>query len=280
MAETLHFRRAAEQLHVVPAAVSQRIRDLESELGLALFRRTSRTVSLTSGGSALLGPALAALAGVADVVQLARSLAAGKTGRVVVGLAPNSGRFGTQVIASIGNGLPGVEVSARSLFAGAALAALDAGDIQAAMVREPRTGPQHESVAVGTSADTHVAVAVADAPAGNGRISVRDLEDRPVLIIDRNLSERVHDATLAYFCEHGVAPRWRHHDLQDYAQIMPLVAGGQGACLIHGNAAPLASPGVAVVKLAEPGPRYTMRLVWLRDDDTPLTRLLRELGAS
>jgi len=118
----LHSGRAAEQLHVVPAVVGQRIRDLETELGLRLFHRTSRTVTLTRGGAALLDPAIAALAGVAEVAHLARSLGAGTTGRVVVGLAPNSGRFATQVIAAISDGLPGVEVTARSLFTDPALA--------------------------------------------------------------------------------------------------------------------------------------------------------------
>lgn len=277
VAATLHFGRAAEKLHVVPAAVTQRVRDLERELGLPLFRRTSRTVALTSGGAALLAPALAALAAVAEVAQTARSLASGTTGRVVIGLAPNAGRFAAQVIAGIGDGLPGVEVTARSLFAGPAMAALDAGEILAAVIREPRTGPQHDSMALGHSSDRFVALAAADARSATGHVSVRELEDRPVLIIERALSEVVHDRTLAYFFEHGVTPRWRHHSLQDYTQIMTLVAGGQGACLIPDHLPSIIVPGVSVVELSEPGPSYALRLVWRRDEDTGLTRLLRAL---
>src|SRR4051794_11714575 len=54
VAEELHFRRAAERLHVVQPAVSEQVRKLEQELGVKLFERTSRNVSLTSAGAALL----------------------------------------------------------------------------------------------------------------------------------------------------------------------------------------------------------------------------------
>lgn len=53
VAKQRSFSRAAKNLHVTPSAVSHRIADLEEELGVRLFSRTTRSVRLTPEGSAL-----------------------------------------------------------------------------------------------------------------------------------------------------------------------------------------------------------------------------------
>ena len=57
-AKHLSFSRAATELHVTPAAVSQQVKQLEDHLGCMLFKRTSRTLLLTDEGQACL-PGLA-----------------------------------------------------------------------------------------------------------------------------------------------------------------------------------------------------------------------------
>ncbi|MEU6745924.1 LysR substrate-binding domain-containing protein [Spirillospora sp. NPDC046719] len=61
VAEELHFGRAAERLHLAQPYLSRTIRALETDLGTPLFERTTRRVSLTPAGQALIEPATALL---------------------------------------------------------------------------------------------------------------------------------------------------------------------------------------------------------------------------
>jgi DNA-binding transcriptional LysR family regulator len=70
VAEELHFRRAAERLHVAQPAVSEQIQKLEAELGVMLLARTKRSVALTDAGAAMLDEARRTLVQ-ADVAQRA-----------------------------------------------------------------------------------------------------------------------------------------------------------------------------------------------------------------
>lgn len=71
-ARLLQFRAAARSVGLTPAALGQRIQKLEDDLGEPLFERTTRDVSLTAAGLALLPQAERTLAMAADCVRAAR----------------------------------------------------------------------------------------------------------------------------------------------------------------------------------------------------------------
>ena len=54
VAEELHFRRAAERLHMTQPPLTQAMQSLEASLEVALFDRSKKRVTLTPGGEALL----------------------------------------------------------------------------------------------------------------------------------------------------------------------------------------------------------------------------------
>jgi len=82
LAEELNFTRAAASEHIAQPALSQQIRRLEDELGLALVERTTRHVSLTEAGQLLVVRARRIIAELeAAQVELAAVRSVGGSGR-------------------------------------------------------------------------------------------------------------------------------------------------------------------------------------------------------
>lgn len=75
----LNFTRAAGELRLTPAAISHQIKELEDQLGTAVFHRTSRSMRLTPAGEILHAAATEALAGLNRAVVQARKLARGSS---------------------------------------------------------------------------------------------------------------------------------------------------------------------------------------------------------
>ena len=86
-ARHLSFTKAAEELHVTPAAISHQIKALEEQLGVPLFRRLTRALRLTQAGQAALPPMRDGFDKLADAVDLLR--AHEDSGAVTVSLDPS-----------------------------------------------------------------------------------------------------------------------------------------------------------------------------------------------
>jgi DNA-binding transcriptional LysR family regulator len=90
VAEELHFRRAAERLHVAQPAISEQIRKLEQELGVRLFDRSQRGVALTDAGAAMFDEARRVLRQADVAVNAARNARDRSARRLRVGYLADS----------------------------------------------------------------------------------------------------------------------------------------------------------------------------------------------
>jgi DNA-binding transcriptional LysR family regulator len=134
VARNANFTRAAAELHVAQPALSVAIRRLEAELGVRLFERTSRRVSLTPAGAAFLDRAARVNREVDALANEMRDYAGGIRGRLRLSawyhVEPDLVDFMRDFTAAN----PLVDVSIQELPARETLAAVRAGDIDLASV--------------------------------------------------------------------------------------------------------------------------------------------------
>ncbi|KAB2746518.1 MULTISPECIES: LysR family transcriptional regulator [Brucella] len=90
VAEEGNFTRAAAKLGIGQPPLSQQIRDLENEIGVALFYRVPHGAELTAAGTAFLGEAKASLAAAEKAKLAAQGAARGETGRLALGFTASS----------------------------------------------------------------------------------------------------------------------------------------------------------------------------------------------
>jgi len=108
-ARHLSFKRAAEELSVTPAAVSQQIRTLEETLGVRLFRRLPRAILLTDAGQRALPHMTTGFDALARGVAEARR--AGRQGPITVSVAPSvGGRWLVPRLGHFAEAHPGIDV--------------------------------------------------------------------------------------------------------------------------------------------------------------------------
>lgn len=115
VAEEGNLTRAARRRHTTPSAVSEHLRQLESQLGLSLFERSARGMQLTRAGEALLVPAQKALGQVGNLLEMARSLGDNPLTAMEIGLnAPPEYLKVDQLIQQAARTLPQLSLELRT----------------------------------------------------------------------------------------------------------------------------------------------------------------------
>ncbi|RRA47396.1 LysR substrate-binding domain-containing protein [Acidipila sp. EB88] len=138
VARHLNFSRAAEELLLTQPAVTQQIKALEDELGVALFDRGGGHVQLTPGGRALV-PFAEKLRALAEEASTAVAAACGQQGgELALGASQTIAQYLLPaLIATFRKSHPRVRVTTQSGNTDTMLDALVAGRIQLALVEGP-----------------------------------------------------------------------------------------------------------------------------------------------
>jgi DNA-binding transcriptional LysR family regulator len=268
VAEELHFRRAAERLHVAQPAVSEQIRKLEQELGVRLFDRTQRSVALTPSGVAMLREARLVLRRAESAVQAATEAACHAVARLQVGYVPDVlPAIVPRALRLLAREAPSVDVDLRSGFALTLLDEVRVGELDVAIVGLPaptsglRATTIDEQRAMAVLPGGHPAAAAPNVDLGR-------LAPERLVVLGREVNPAFHGAIVALCRAAGIAPALREIGVPCVEEVLLAVAAGHGmAVLPEAVADRHAMPGVRLVPLGDATAAFHVAMVTRPDAD-------------
>lgn len=278
VADTCHFGQAAASLHVAQPALSYAIRQLENELDVTLFTRTTRQVALTPAGAYLKGQAERILAGVDDAVDGVRRIAAGRSGLVRVGLTGIAAFSHLPRIARVvKRELPDVDLHIQSdMLTPSQCDALRAGALDLGVLRPPAVGEGIETRVIDVEPMV-LAVSIDHRLAVEPVVSVTDLRNEPFVMYDSRDSA-VNDAAMRTCRAAGFVPH-RAHSAPGTAVLLALVAAGLGVSVLPASVRSLPLDGLVVRDLVD-ADTVEVALAWRAGNDDPVTAAVADVIAA
>ncbi|MEV0701676.1 LysR substrate-binding domain-containing protein [Saccharopolyspora sp. NPDC050389] len=282
VAEELNFRRAAVRLHMSQPPLSQQIKRLEHEVGVALLRRTTRQVELTAAGEAFLCEARKTLQSAEAAPRLARQAAAGEIGVVRLGFSgQTSYRVMLLIVRKFRERYPNVRFDILSpLYGGELVDQINQHEVDAGLLRLP---VPTEGLCVRELDQHPLAVALPEGHrlAGARRVGLDDLRGESFISYPTNRGSVVNQLVQAACLQLGFSPNFVQ-EAPDTHTILSLVGAGSGVSLVPMTAGHLKVPGVVLVPVHD-APAVPLALVWREDDQNPalagLVGLLDEVVA-
>ena len=268
VAEELNFSRAAERMHMAQPPLSAAIRQLERDVGVDLFVRTTREVRLTDPGHAFLAGARRTLEDADRAAEDARRAGAGELGRLRIAFSWST-RFET--LPALGRAFrashPDVELLAQEMWNARMPPAFRNGSIDIALSLCPEIAADLELVPI--RKERLVALLPTTHPlAREEAIPLSALAAEDFIVFPREIAPRLHDAFMAIYRRAGFEPRVRNesfHTGWDLGVLAEIPAVGVAPQTVAGGL----PDGIVGVALSEPTDSLETCLVWRADDTSP-----------
>ncbi len=232
VAEELHFRRAAERLHMAQPPLSQAIRRLEAEIGFSLFERNNRNVSLTPAGAAFLQKARAILSAFEEAVSHARRVAEGADGHLTISFINITPYL--PVLRALRNfrcTAPDVVLTLKEAATHEQIQSLENGEADLGFLRTPGTAAPNLHFEEILREPVCVALPSGHPLASDQRIELKQLRDEPFVASPRPLGQGFHDQLIELCQAAGFMPQIVQEARRIHT-LVGLVASGFGVALL------------------------------------------------
>ncbi|MDF3319936.1 LysR substrate-binding domain-containing protein [Rhodococcus sp. C3V] len=280
LADELHFGRAAKQLRIAQPVLSQLIKAFEAELNVDLFVRTTRSVSLTPAGEAMLAPALVVKDKLAELRRVAAAAQDGRIGRVHVGIAGGTGYalvFQLAKITAKDAHEVVIDIHPQTFF-NQAVEQLRSGDLDLAIVTAQDI-PQDLEWALVKKDKLLVAVSDLHPFASKDSVRVDDLRKERIVAFPEKIGSQLR-ALLTKLCgEAGFTPNIVQNVSDPYS-LLALVGANVGVALAGESAECLQFPGVKYVPLDGVDDVMPVYLLWRSERVSPSLKLVLTLASA
>ena len=279
VAEELNFSRAAERMHMAQPPLSAAIRQLERDLEVDLFVRTTREVRLTVAGRAFLQGARRTLADAERAAEDAKRAAAGELGHLRIAYSWSM-RFGT--LPALGRafraGHPDVVLLAQEMWNARMPAAFGNGSIDIALSLCPEIAAELDLATIRKEGLVAL-LPLAHRLAGEEAIPLSALSDEEFVVFPREIAPRLHDAFMATYRRAGFEPRVRNesfHTGWDLGVLAEIPAAALAPQTVAGGL----PDGIVAVAISEPTDEFGTCLVWRADDTSPAVAAFVDVARS
>jgi DNA-binding transcriptional LysR family regulator len=207
IAETLHFGRTAELIHLSQPALSLQIQALEEEVGVRLFERNRRKTTLTAAGVAFRDDADRALSQLNEATRRARLAASGKLGLLRIGFISTAGiEIVPNMFRQFRELNPEVEFSLRAIPTADQVRMLEAGSLDVGFLRLPIG--EHSALDVVT---VHREPFVLVVPASHSlakrkRVRLSEVSGQDFVIYERSYAPGFHDLIFGMLRDARIVP--------------------------------------------------------------------------
>jgi LysR family transcriptional regulator, transcription activator of glutamate synthase operon len=261
LAEERNFTRAAEREHIAQPALSQQIRRLEQQTGLALVERTTRHVALTSAGRLLVARARRILAEMQAAQAELEQLTGLQTGHVGVGAMHTMGPVDISLaLALFHQQHPGVELTVREQSSEELAEMLRVDEIDLAFLSVTERIESHGLGLQQLVSEELIAILPREHPLA-GRQRIRMVELASEEFISYRDGARLRELLVSAGHRAGFEPRVKLES-NESGRIRRLVARGLGVAILPRSDAESPGAQTAAVTLIDPALRRDITLAW------------------
>lgn len=274
VAELKNFSAAARELHTVQPAISRQIADLESELDVRLFWRSTREVKVTAAGEILLREATEILAHEARARALVQQAAKGHVGRLRIGYISTAClTFMPDLIRNYAQSYPQVQIVLHDMSPQQQLEAFAAGLLDIGISRPLPHSERKGYVVEQVYMDTLVAVLPTGHPlATAASIRLRDLETESFVLFKRSEAVSLFDQIISTCEREGIAPHISNQP-ESMQMLLTEVAAGLGVAVVPGCVRHLHTNGCVFVPISRQKPSIPTELHYRAEPAEPAIEL-------